>query len=541
MDNNPEMNPIFDFVVVGSGFGGSVSAMRLAEKGYSVLVLERGKRYKDDELPKTSWELRKYLWMPALRCFGILQMSLSKGYFIYHSSGVGGGSLVYSAVLMEPNDDFYQSAEWNFQKDWKKELRPHFDRARHMLGVVENPRLWPADEALQEVAARLGFEDTFRPTEVGIYFGEPGVETPDPYFNGKGPARGGCEHCGNCIVACRFNSKNSLDKNYLYFAERSGVRILPEANVDAVHPLEIDDPGGARYEVHYHSSTALFSKPRYKVRAKNVILSAGVLGTLSLLFNCRDRISFLPKISTQLGKVVRTNSEAFLGGFRWDEKIDHSQGLSITSIVKADDVTQVEPVRLAGDSSMLFRLLSSPLITPRKKFLSRLWSTVVEVFHSPRAFINTKITPGLSRRGTALMFMQTEDNQMELLVGRNPFSLLRLGLIGKHNPHKRVPVNLELGNKVARSFAQIMDGYPISSVTAGLIDVPMTAHILGGCTFGHTDDEGVIDLNCQVHNYPGLYVIDGSIIPGNPGVNPSLTITALAEYAMSRIPAKQDI
>jgi cholesterol oxidase len=506
-----------------------------------VLVLERGKRFKDDELPSTSWDLRKYLWMPALRCFGILQMSLSKGFFVYHSSGVGGGSLVYSAVLMEPDDNFFISADWKFQRDWKKELRSHYDTARKMLGVVQNPRIWPADEALHEAAAELGYGDTFRPADVGIFFGAPGVETPDPYFNGEGPARGGCEHCGNCIVACRFNSKNSLDKNYLYFAEKNGARILPEAHVDAVHPIGINDSGGTRYEVHFHSSTALFSKTRYKVRARNVILSAGVLGTLSVLFNCRDRISSLPKISKRLGTVVRTNSEAFLGGFRWDEKVDHSQGLSITSIVNADEVTQVEPVRLAGDSSLLFRLLSSPLIDPRKVFLSRLWSTVVEIIKSPRAFINTKFSPGLSRRGTALMFMQTEDNQMELLVGRNPYSLLRVGLIAKHNPHKRVPINLELGNKVARSFAQKMDGYPISSVTAGLIDVPMTAHILGGCTFGRTDDEGVIDIDCQVHNYPGLYVIDGSIVPGNPGVNPSLTITAMAEYAMSRIPIKGGI
>ena len=539
--NDPEINQVFDYVIVGSGFGGSVSAMRLAEKGYSVLVLERGKRYTDDELPKTSWELSKYLWMPALRCFGILQMSLSRGYFVYHSSGVGGGSLVYSAVLMEPNDTFYKSADWKFPKDWKEELRPHYDTARHMLGVVENPRLWSADAALNEVAKELGFGNTFRTTDVGIYFGEPGIETPDPYFNGEGPARCGCEHCGNCIVACRYNSKNSLDKNYLYFAEKSGARILPEAHVDAVHPLGMDNPGGARYEIRYHSSTAPFSKPRYKIRARNVVLSAGVLGTLSLLFNCRDRISSLPKISGQLGKVVRTNSEAFLGGFRWDEKIDHSQGLSITSIVNADEVTQVEPVRLAGDSSMLFRLLSSPLITPRKAFFSRLWSTIIEIIKSPGAFINSKFIPGLSRRGTALMFMQTEDNQMELKVGRNPFSLLRRDLIAKHNPQNQVPVNLQLGNKVARSFAQKMDGYPISSVTAGLIDVPMTAHILGGCTFGRTDEEGVIDLNFQVHNYPGLYVIDGSILPANPGVNPTLTITALAEFAMGGISEKLDI
>ena len=268
---------VFDYVIVGSGFGGSVSAMRLAEKGYSVLVLERGKRFSDDELPKTSWELRKYLWMPALRCFGILQMSLSRGYFVYHSSGVGGGSLVYSAVLMEPSDNFYKSSDWNFDKDWKKELHSHFDTARRMLGVVENPRLWPADEALRQVAGEFGLGASFRPTEVGIYFGEPGVDTPDPYFGGQGPVRSGCEHCGNCIVACRHNSKNSLDKNYLYFAEKFGALITPEAHVDALYPLLDSAPGEARYEVHFHNSTSMFSKTR-SVRARNVILSGGVLG-----------------------------------------------------------------------------------------------------------------------------------------------------------------------------------------------------------------------------------------------------------------------
>jgi len=528
----------YDYVIIGSGFGGSVSAMRLTEKGYRVLVLERGKRFQDDDLPRSSWNIWKYLWLPALRCFGILQMELSRGYFVYHSSGVGGGSLVYAAVLMQPKQEFFESPAWSRFGDWRTILEPHYATARRMLGVATNLRLWPTDQALQKVAEEFGFGNTFRPTEVGVYFGEEGHLVPDPYFAGEGPPRVGCTHCGACIVGCRVGAKNSLTKNYLFFAEKMGAQVLSERQVEAIYPLQGEPAQEGRYEVHFHPSTAWLNKPVSKVRARNVILSAGVLGTHNLLLRCRDELCTLPKISSRLGQGVRTNSEAFLGAFRYGKGEDHSEGLSITSIFHADPKTQVEPVRMPAGSSLLLIALSSPLIREHPNFLVRLGNTLIQILLHPLQFINAKFVPGLSRRGVAIMLMQTEDNHMGLRFGRNPFALFQRWLVGEQDPNRSIPVNLELGKRVARSLADKIGGYASGSVTAGLLNVPMTAHILGGCPFGETADEGVVGLDCQVHNYPGLYVIDGSIVPANPGVNPSLTITALAEYAMSQIPAK---
>lgn len=528
----------YDYVIIGSGFGGSVSAMRLTEKGYSVLVLERGKRYRDEELPKTNWDLRKYLWLPALRLFGILQMSLSRGYFVYHSSGIGGGSLVFAGTLMEPSEQFFRSPTWSDMGDWRAILRPHYETARYMLGVATNPCLWPADEALKSIAEELGYGETFRPTEVGIFFGEPGEEVPDPYFNGEGPSRTGCIHCGNCITGCLYNAKNTLLKNYLFFAEKQGAELCPEAQVDAIYPLLEEQPDGARFEVQCHNPTKWFTPSMRTIRAQNVIISAGVLGTLELLLKCRDKIGSLPDLSPCLGQKVRTNSESFLGAISQDDEADHSQGLSITSIFNADDVTQIEPVRFKHDSSFMLRALSSPLISSTGGFFHRLGQTLLEILKQPVEFIDTKFIPGLSKRGLAIMVMQTEDNQMRLRLGRNPYAFFRSDLIAVRDQEYTVPVDIELGHRVIRSLAKKIKGYATGSITEGLIDVPMTAHILGGCNIGRDAEEGVVDLDCQIYNYPGLYVVDGSIMPANPGVNPSLTITALAEYAMSRIPPK---
>jgi cholesterol oxidase len=529
---------IYDFVIVGSGFGGSVSALRLAEKGYRVLVLERGKRYADHELPKTNWDVRRYLWMPALRCFGILQLNLSRGYFLYHSSGVGGGSLVYAAVLMEPDETFFEASSWRHLGDWGNTLKPHYTTARRMLGVEQNPEFWPADEALRDIAGELGRADSFRPTEVGIYFGQPGEESPDPYFDGEGPSRVGCIHCGACIVGCRYDSKNTLQKNYLYFADRLGVEIRPESKVDCIEPLEEEDPSGARYIVNYRSSTRFLSGKAKGVYARNVVVSAGTLGTVELLLHCRDVSRTLPNLSSRLGCAVRTNSETFFGAFRLSKDVDHSKGISISSIFKADEETQIEPVRLEERSSMLFRVLASPIIEPSKSAVVRIWRNIVEALRRPIEFLNVRLLPGLTKRGIAILVMQTKDNLLRLRLGRNPFALFRRGLVGEQDEERTVPVKIDLGEKVARSLAEKIGGAPSGAITQGLINVPMTAHMLGGCVFGRDEEEGVINVDCEVFNYPGLYVVDGSIVPANPGVNPSLTITALAEYAMSRIEPK---
>jgi cholesterol oxidase len=531
---------VFDFVIVGSGFGGSVSAMRLTEKGYRVLVLERGKRYDDQDFPRTNWNIWKFLWLPALRCFGSFQMSLFRGLFVFHASSVGGGSQVYACVLMEPEETYFMSPGWRELKDWRTVLKPHYETARRMLGVTTNPRLWPSDEALRKIAEEMDQGETFRPTEVGVFFGEEGEEVPDPYFDGQGPSRTGCIHCGGCMVGCRYNAKNSLPKNYLYFAEKQGAEVRAESQVYDIQPLPGEQADGARYEVHYRSSTAWPFKPIQVVRARHVVISAGVIGTLDLLLRCRDVLGSLPNLSPRLGEGVRSNSEAFLGAFSRSDKVDHSQGLAITSIFHADESTQVEPVRFSDGSSLIFWLTAAPLIGAHKSIITRVAKMIMAGIRRPYDVISSKLIPGLSRRGTALMIMQTKHNFMRLKLGRSLFTLFRLGLVAEHDEEQTIPVDIALGHKIGRAYAEKINGDPMGSLMEGLLNVPTTAHMLGGCAISRDPSEGVIDLNCEIFNYPGLYVVDGSIVSANPGINPSLTITALAEYAMSRMPSEKD-
>ena len=526
----------FDYVIVGSGFGGSVSALRLTEKGYSVLVLERGKRYRDEDFARTTWNIWKYLWLPVARCFGILQISPFRDVLVLHGVGVGGGSLGYANVLMEPTDELFEAPAWHHLADWKALLQPHYITARRMLGVAPNPRQWAADEILLGIARELGQEQTFRPTTVGAYFGQPGVEVPDPYFDGAGPSRRGCIHCGGCMVGCRHNAKNTLVKNYLYLAERGGARVRPEAEVCDILPLPPGQPDGARYELRYRRSTAWLRAPMRRVRARNVVLSAGTLGTNQLLFRCRDITRSLPRISQRLGDMVRTNSEALLGVVSRDLKTNYSAGIAITSIFHADAVTTIEPVRYPAGSDLM-RFLSGPLLAAGT-LRQRLRTSVADIFRRPMDFLRTHVLPGWAKRTTILLVMQTEDNRIRLRLGRNLLTLMRRGLVSHPDDANSIPASIPIGHQVTRRFAELTGGIPSGTVNEALLNVPMTAHILGGCPFGHDAGEGVVDLSCQVHNYPGLYVVDGSIVPANPGVNPSLTIAALAEYAMSCVPPR---
>jgi cholesterol oxidase len=533
----PSMPACFDYVVIGSGFGGSVSAMRLTEKGYRVLVLERGKRFRDRDFAKSTWRVSKYLWFPLLRCFGILQISPFKDVFVLHGSGVGGGSLGYANVLVEPGDKMFEAPAWSHLADWKTLLKPHYATARRMLGVNPNPCLWPADAIMEDIAKELGTQDTFKPTTVGTFFGEPGKTVPDPYFAGEGPDRTGCTHCGGCMVGCRHGAKNTLVKNYLYLAEKWGAHVWPETEVRDVRPLSPGQPDRARYEVVYRSATAWFHKPDRIVRAHSVIFSAGALGTLRLLFRCREVTRSLPKISKRLGHMVRTNSEALLGATARSPKTNYSEGIAITSIFHADEVTTVEPVRYPAGSGLM-RFLTGPLIETGGRGISRVFNMVAQIAKRPLDFALTHILPGWAQRTTIILVMQTEDNRTRMNLGRSIFTAFRKNLVSTPDPGHAIPTKLDIGHNVTRLFAHKAGAVPAGSINEGLLDIPMTAHILGGVPFGLNDQDGVVTLNCEIHNYPGLFVVDGSIVPANPGVNPSLTITALAEYALSRIPEK---
>lgn len=540
MKNSPSPHTeAVDYAIVGSGFGGSVSAMRLAEKGYSVLVLERGKRFNAEDFPKTNWNIFKYLWLPALRCFGIQGLTFMDDIWIMHGTGVGGGSLVYASTHIKPSEAFFAAPEWRDLADWEAELAPHYETANRMLGVMENPRYWPADHLLHEIAAELGQAETFKPTPVAIYFGEPGKTTPDPFFGGEGPARTGCIHCGGCMVGCRHNAKNTLDKNYLYFAEKYGAQVQPEANVVSIRPLYGSQPDDARYELIYERTTDWLWKRRTAVRARSVVLSAGVLGTVDLLLTCRDELQTLPKLSSRLGYMVRSNSEALMGVTAHEDEVDYSEGAAITSHFWIDEVTSVEPVRYPAGSGFM-RNLTLPLIPQLQNVWQRLGRIVADGAKRPFEFLNVRLLPGWATRNTVLLIMQTLDNQMRFKRGRSVWTLFRTGLVSERDDSQPIPAAIEAGRDVVQRFAQKAIGTPWSSMNEVLLGTPATAHILGGCGIGPNDTQGVIAANHEVFNYPGLYVADGSVIPANLGVNPSLTITAMAERAMKQIPLKTE-
>ena len=525
-----------DFAVVGSGFGGSVSALRLAEKGYSVVVLERGKRYGTDDFAKTNWNLRRYLWLPSLKLFGIQNMSLFKNVLILSGTGVGGGSLVYANTLLEPGERFYEASGWRELADWRKELAPHYATAKRMLGVTRNPHLTNVDEKLREVVAELGRAESFHPVDVGVYFGEPGKEgryVPDPFFGGQGPERAGCVQCGGCMVGCRYGAKNTLMQNYLYFAEKLGVQIRAETAVTELRPL----PGGG-YAVHTERSTAWWAKDKKVLRARNVVLSAGVLGTVNLLLACKAS-GALPHLSEKLGHGVRTNSEALVGLTTRDRTQDFSRGIAITSGFYPDADTHIEPVRYPKGSDFM-RLLAAPMADAGTRItrpLKMLLATVAHPLDSLRLLFNTH----WAQSSVILLVMQTLDNQMRLVRGRNLFTLFRKRMTTQVDPSQEVPSYIAVGHQVARMLAKKVNAIPQSAVNEVMLQIPTTAHVLGGCGIGKDKDTGVIDVNHQVFDYPGLYVCDGSVIPANLGVNPSLTITAMSERAMGQIAPQAEL
>jgi cholesterol oxidase len=539
----PQINT-YDYVIIGSGFGGSVSAMRLTEKGYSVLVLEKGKRFEDKDFAKSNWQFWKYLWLPALRAHGILQISILKGVMVLHGAGVGGGSLGYANVLEVPTEETFATPAWNQNIKWGEVLRPHYETAKQMLGVARNPKLWMADQVLKQMADEICMGHTFRATDVGAYFGEAGVTVSDPYFSGEGPARAGCNHCGGCMVGCRYNAKNTLPKNYLYFAEKKGAVVKAEVEVTDVRPWKVDSgrstvngpSSEARYAITYKTSTKLF-KQTQTVYANNVIFSAGVMGTMKLLLNLRDVKKSLPELSGKLGHMVRTNSEALLGSVSRRSDINYSEGVAISSIYNQDEITRIEPVRYP-DGSSLMRFLAAPLIDTDVTVPVRILKFLGWAITHPMDFAKALVLPGWAHNVTILLVMQHADNRMRFRIGRSGFTLFRRGLVADEEPGYKIHAQVKGSHEVTRDFARRTNGVALGSLGENLLGLPTTAHILGGAPIGKDASEGVVNENFRVHNYDGLYIIDGSIMPANPGVNPSLTITALAEYAMSKISEK---
>jgi cholesterol oxidase len=527
-----ERSEEFDFVVVGSGFGGSVSALRLAEKGYRVAVLEAGKRYGAADFPVTNWNARKFLWLPKLFCYGIQRLTLLRDVLVLSGAGVGGGSLVYANTLPIPPSEVFHRADWPAGHDWEKELAPHYAQARVMLGATTNPKITRADQILKECAAEIGKGDTWHPTEVAVFFGEPGKTVPDPYFGGKGPERAGCIYCGGCMVGCRYNAKNTLDKNYLYLAEQLGVTIFPETEVDHLEAL----PDGT-YLLRSYRTTALWKGGRKEWRARHVVLSAGVLGTVDLLMRARER-GTLPRLSPALGRRVRTNSEAIVGATARSGDVDFTDGIAITSSIYPDEVTHIEPVRYSRGSDVM-GFLAKPLVDGGPG-MPRPLRFLVTCLRHPIDLLRSLVPVGWAMKSIILLVMQTRDNHIELTRKRRwwwPFSRAITSQASDKN-EKRNPSYIPVANDMARRVAQKIGGWPASAINEVLLDVPTTAHILGGAAIGSSPEMAVCDAHHRVFHYPGLYVIDGSSVPVNLGVNPSLTITAMAEHAMAAVPKK---
>ncbi len=520
----------YDFIVIGSGFGGSVSALRLAEKGYRVAVIEKGKRYRPEDFPRTNWNLRKSLWVPEMGLYGIWCFTLLKHIFILHGAGVGGGSLNYCNNLLIPAAEVFEKPEWG-PGEWKARLGPFYEKAKTMLGATPSPSVGKADELLAKIGRELRGEDTFHINEVGVYFGEPGKRAPDPYFNGEGPQRTGCTFCRACMTGCRDGGKNTLDKNYLYLAEKRGVRILPETEVTGVRPLE------HAYEVLARKSTGL-AHPKTTFRARAVVFSGGVMGSVKLLMKCKDE-GFLPKLSPQLGNFVRTNSEALVGVVAGEKEADSADQISITSGIHPDGDTHVEVVRFAQGSDLM-GLLTAPL-TDGGGRIPRFLRFFGNVLRHPLEFLSCLWPFGFGARASILLVMQTTENHLRFQYKPRWWNLGLRGLTSHLADRARpIPTYNPVANDIARRMAREMKGRPKSSWAEVLFDVPTTAHILGGAVMSEGPETGVVGYNGEVHGYPGLYVVDGSNVPVNLGVNPALTITALAEYVMSQIPEKGD-
>ncbi|MEC3917668.1 GMC family oxidoreductase [Nocardia sp. CDC160] len=521
----------FDVLIVGSGFGGSVSALRLTEKGYKVGVLEAGQRYEDDQLPDTSWDLKKFLWAPKLGCYGIQRIHPLRDVLILAGAGVGGGSLNYANTLYVPPAPFFQDAQWRDITDWHDELMPYYTQARKMLGVVTNPHMTPADEVFKQVAEDMGVGDTFVQTPVGVFFGEPGRTVADPYFGGAGPRRTGCIECGECMTGCRHNAKNTLVKNYLYLAESGGAQVFPMTTVTILRPL----PDGT-WDVETERTGAWVRKQPKTYTAKHVILAAGTRGTQKLLFAMRDK-GVLPKLSPRLGVLTRTNSESIVGAAtrKVNPDIDFTRGVAITSSIHPTPDTHIEPVRY-GKGSNAMGLLQTLMVDGGGKiprWLRFLWTVLLH----PLTLVQFMSVKNWSERTIISLVMQHLDNSITTYTKRGLFGRKLTSKQGHGEPN---PTWIPVGNQVTRAVADKIGGVAGGS-WGEVFNIPLTAHFLGGAVIGADAEHGVIDPYHRVYGYPTLSVVDGAAVSANLGVNPSLTITAQAERAAAMWPNKGEL
>ena len=526
----------FDWIVIGSGFGGSVAALRLAEKGFSVAVLEAGRRIDDEGFADSTWNLRRFFWAPALGGIGPSRISVFKDVFVASGVGVGGGSLIYANTLYRAKPAFFEHPQWQGLADWARVLQPHYDTAERMLGVQTVP--WDSDgqQLLRRLGAHRGVADSFTRTPCGVFFGAPGVTVPDPYFGGAGPERTGCTRCGSCTVGCRVGAKNTLRKNYLWFAERAGVQVRAETCVTDIRPLGGPDEadGRAGYAVHTRASLG-WPRCRGVLRARGVVVAAGALGTNRLLAHCR-LAGGLPRLSDRVGHGVRTNSESILAVTMPDDRLQPARDVAISASVHLSADTHIELVNYGHKGSMLklfFTLLTGPgtRLTRPLRWLARAATHPGELLRSlwPRHW---------GRRTVILLVMQSLDNALRFVPRRGLLGGVRLGT-AQDAAHPN-PTFIREGFEAAEWLARHTGGLAQSMVTEALADIPTTAHLLGGAVIGRDASCGVVDARGRAFGYQQLLVCDGSILPANPGVNPSLTITALAEHLISQVPARGD-
>ena len=528
----------YDYIVIGSGFGGSVSALRLAEKGYKVAVIEMGKRWTPENLPSNNWSLANWLWLPQIGFRGFFNISLFKHVIVLHGNAVGGGSITYANVLLVPPDRVWNQGSWAGLSDWKSVMPQHYATAKRMLGVTTNRQLGPADYRLKEMAKTIGVENTFYPTEVGVFFGRegdaPGTTCPDPFFDGKGPQRTSCHGCGACMVGCRYGAKNTLDKNYLYLAEKLGVKVLEETRVVDVKPLAGQADGAQGYEISTVSSKFGGSlKGKTRLTCRGVVFSASSLGTQHLLFSLKQTGS-LPNISEALGKHVRTNAESLISVRFPGSKIDLSTGVAIGSGIYIDEFTHIEATRYPAGSDAMGTLstlmaLGRPVVRP----LSWVANLIRLLLTHPITTLRMLWPVGYARETMIFLCMQTLEGHLNMKLKRPwywPFNKL---LVSEGD---RIPASIPEANEFAIKAARATGGVPGNFVPEVFLSIPSTAHCMGGAAIGRTREDGVCDGKNRVYGYHNMYVCDGSMLGANLGVNPSLTITALTEHAMSHIP-----